>query len=216
MSARGRTPGAAPALIETLAVEDAGPRHLELHLERLAGSAAALGHRVDIGAVRRALAGERPAGAVGSASVSVVRLELAADGTFAITRRQVPADDGRPVLLAIDEARFDPSAVVTRHKTTDRARFAAARARHPEADDVVLVNAAGNVAETTIANLAVRIDGRWWTPPLTDGALPGIGRRLALEAGEVVERSISAEELRAAEQVAVVSSVRRWRSASAL
>ena len=39
------------------------------------------------------------------------------------------------------------------------------------------------------------------------------GERLALEAGELVERELTVEDLRRAEEIAVISSARGWRRA---
>ncbi|HRE03774.1 MAG TPA: aminotransferase class IV, partial [Ilumatobacteraceae bacterium] len=77
------------------------------------------------------------------------------------------------------------------HKTTFRRHYDEARARHPDADDVVLVNEHGCVVETTIATIAARVGGRWYVPPLGDGGLDGIGRAVALAAGQVEERSFT-------------------------
>ncbi|MBI3648196.1 MAG: aminotransferase class IV, partial [Actinobacteria bacterium] len=81
------------------------------------------------------------------------------------------------------------------------------------AEDVVLVNVRSELTETTIASLAVRIGGRWWTPPLDAGLLPGIERAALLEAGTLTERPIRVEELAGAQEIAVVSSVRGFRRA---
>ena len=100
------------------------------------------------------------------------------------------------------------------HKTTVRQRYVEAAVRHPGADDVLLVNRRGEVTETTIANLAVRLDGRWWTPPLSSGLLPGIERAVALADGRIAERALSVEDVRRAEGLALLNSVRGWRPAT--
>ncbi len=79
--------------------------------------------------------------------------------------------------------------------------------------DVVLTNQHGRVTETTIANLAVRLDGTWWTPPVSDGCLPGVERGRLLDEGVLRERSLAPDDLRAADGLAVVSSLRGWRDA---
>ncbi len=68
-------------------------------------------------------------------------------------------------------------------------------------------------AVPAIANLAVEIAGRWVTPPLEAGLLPGSYRTVLLRDGRLAERPVTVEELRAAEEIALVSSVRGWRSA---
>ena len=71
------------------------------------------------------------------------------------------------------------------------------------------------MTETTIANLAVRLDDRWWTPPLAAGLLPGCERAALLSGGSIAERSIAPRRhLGAAEGLAVLSSVRPWREAA--
>jgi para-aminobenzoate synthetase/4-amino-4-deoxychorismate lyase len=69
------------------------------------------------------------------------------------------------------------------------------------------------VTETTIANLAVRLEGRWWTPPLSAGCLPGVERGRLLETGRLRERTLTVADLRRADNLAVVSSLRGWRPA---
>ena len=87
-------------------------------------------------------------------------------------------------------------------------------ARHPQADQVVLVNSRGEVTETTVANLAARLDGRWWTPPVDSGCLPGVLRTQLVAQGRLSERPLGVDELRTAEALAVVSSLRGWRPAT--
>ena len=74
----------------------------------------------------------------------------------------------------------------------------------------------GELTETTTANLALRIGGRWWTPPATSGCLPGIERGRLLELGRLHERLLTVDDLEAADQLAVLSSLRGWRRARLL
>jgi para-aminobenzoate synthetase/4-amino-4-deoxychorismate lyase len=119
-----------------------------------------------------------------------------------------------PIRLAIDRSDpVDRSDPMLFHKTTARARYDEARERHPDADDVVLINTDGRVTETTRANIAIRAGGRWITPPLTDGLLPGCERAALLADGRLEEASFDAEALARAEAVAFLNSVRGWRDA---
>ncbi len=74
------------------------------------------------------------------------------------------------------------------------------------ADEAVLLNAQGRVAEGTADNLFVVRDGRLATPPVIDGALPGITRALVLQlAGEmgieVQEQSLAPYDLYMADEL---------------
>jgi para-aminobenzoate synthetase/4-amino-4-deoxychorismate lyase len=98
------------------------------------------------------------------------------------------------------------------HKHSLRARYETARARHPDADEVLLTNDRGEITEATIANVAVSSGGRWITPPLDAGLLPGIGREIALEEGWLTEGTVMVEDLLRADAVELVSDVRGRRS----
>ena len=156
--------------------------------------------------------GEALAQVAGLEGEQLVRLRLGRDGSCVVEPRPL-TEAPEPVRLALDARPTDFPVGLSAHKTTVRDHFDAARARHPEADDVILRGAHGRLVETTIATLAVRLDGTWCTPPLADGCLDGVGRRLALEAGELVERPLAADDLERAEEIAVLSSARGWRRA---
>ena len=83
----------------------------------------------------------------------------------------------------------------------------------PWARFVVLVNQYGELTETTTTKLAVRLDGRWWTPPTTVGSLPGVERTRLLEAGRLHERVLTVDDLHAADELAGLNSLRGRRPA---
>ena len=197
-------------LFESLAhVPAEGFRHLDEHLERLAGSAGYFGFRFEPEAAAAAL--KRAVAEV--TGPSVVRLMLARDGGLSTDVRDLPpADDA--VRVALDDEPVDPSDVWLFHKTTRRAPYERRRERRPDVDDVLLVNDRGEVTESTIANLAVRLDGVWVTPPVDAGLLPGTYRNVLLREGRVTERPVTVGELRGAGELALVSSVRGWRPAA--
>ena len=85
--------------------------------------------------------------------------------------------------------------------------------RHPDAEDVILVNEEGELTESTIANIAVKLDGTWYTPPVAAGCLPGVYRASLLEEGRLVERPIPRHLLDECEGIALLNSVRLWRPA---
>ena len=198
-------------LLETLRFDpEDGYRRLDEHLARLRASAAYFGFAEDEGAIRAAL--DREAGRFPG---RVVRVRLVLDRRGHVETGAAPlSSPGERVRLALDRDHpVDPSDVFLFHKTTLRERYEDATARHPDADDVILINDRGEVTETTIANLAVRLDDRWWTPPLEAGLLPGCERAALLDAGSIAERSIRVEDLEIADGLAVLSSVRPWRDA---
>jgi branched-subunit amino acid aminotransferase/4-amino-4-deoxychorismate lyase len=58
------------------------------------------------------------------------------------------------------------------------------------ADDALLNSSAGGLCCGTTANLLVRLEGRWLTPPLASGCLPGVMRALALALGLAREANL--------------------------
>jgi branched-chain amino acid aminotransferase len=79
-------------------------------------------------------------------------------------------------------------------------------ARQRGADEALLLNASGHVAEASAANVFAIRDGRLATPPATDGALAGITRMTVLELArelglEAAERTLGRFDLFDAEEV---------------
>jgi para-aminobenzoate synthetase/4-amino-4-deoxychorismate lyase len=198
------------ALLETLRLDPDGAfRHLPEHLARLAGSARYFGFRFDRDAAVAALG----ASAVDAGAPTRVRLTLDRDGALQVERDPSPPEAGGPIRVALDDDPVDPDDVWLFHKTTRREPYERRRRRRPDVDDVLLVNSRGEVTETTIANLAVRLESGWVTPPLDCGLLAGTYRERLVRDGRLTERPVTAAELRGAREMALVSSVRGWRAA---
>jgi branched-chain amino acid aminotransferase len=84
-------------------------------------------------------------------------------------------------------------------------------ARRRGADEALLLNAAGSIAEASVANLFVYRGGELRTPPATDGALEGITRATVLElAGSLgipaCERTLGRFDLFAADEAFLTGS----------
>ncbi len=196
-------------LLETMAhLPGKGLRNLDRHLDRLADSAAYFGFPFE-----RASAVARLSAAVAGTGPARVRVVLSRDGGLDVGTAPLPSPPDCPVRLVVDPAPVDAAQPWFQHKTTRRRVYTERAAAHPEADDVVLTNQHGQVTETTIANLAVLLDGTWWTPPVSAGCLPGVERGRLLDEGVLLERELTPDDLRAAEGLAVVSSLRGWRDA---
>ncbi len=198
-------------LLETLRLDGDGPRHLDRHLDRLAASAEWFGFAFD-----RAGAHRQVVEMGGDVAPRRLRVLLDRAGRIELDVRPLAPDRPGPVRLAVDDHRVRSDDTFSAHKTTNRAHYERARARHPEADDVVLVNERGEVTETTVANVLYRVGDGWFVPPLTSGGLNGVGRRVLLDAGSATERVLHVDELDDCDEIAVVSSLRGVRSAMLL
>ena len=196
-------------LIETILFEEgAGYFLLERHLERLRCSAAYFRFCLHSDIVQKALA-ERSAPLSGTHKV---RLLLSRKGTFTIQAEPVVVDQpDAPLLIAMAGKRVDSSDPFLFHKTSHRPRYTAEPAKRPECTDLIFRNERDEITEGANHNIVARIDGELVTPPLECGLLPGVFREELLERGEIRERVITADQLKMAEEIYLINSVRGWR-----
>ncbi len=68
------------------------------------------------------------------------------------------------------------------------------------ADDALLLNSQGRLAESTISNLFLLIHGELLTPPVDDGALPGVVRADIIARFRGREQSLTPDDLGLAEE----------------
>lgn len=193
-------------LYETLRHDPvAGFRHLDRHLARLGSSSAYFGFAFDETVVGLALqqAADRFPDRPARARVSLDRQGRVDAGATALVTSP------EPVRVAVDRNHpVDPADPMLFHKTSLRTIYEEARGRHPDAEDVLLMNHRGEITEATIANVAISLGGRWITPALDAGLLPGVGREVALEEGWLEEAIIYVEDLAMADAIELLSDVR--------
>lgn len=184
------------ALLETMLWSPAGGfRNIDRHLDRLFEAM----EYFDVPSDATRVLHHLEAAVQGSDVPLRVRLLVERDGTIRVETGPPPQMANRPVRLAIDSVPVDRHDPTMSFKTTDRRTYEAAAARHPDAEDVVLVNDRGEVTETTVANLAVLLDGRWRTPPVSAGCLPGTRRAALLAEQRLHVGTITIEDLRRAD-----------------
>ena len=179
---------------------------LERHLERLRASAEYFDYLLDGAHIREQLgqlARTLPAGA------HRIRLLLAEDGEAILHPSPLLPLGPHPILrVALARRPVDRASPFLYNKTTNRRLYDEAKADFPDHDDVILFNDAGEATESTIANLAVEIDGVLWTPPVECGLLPGTARIEFLAQGLLLEKPIARDQLLSATRVFLFNSVR--------
>ena len=180
---------------------------LERHLARLQGSAEYFDFPLDATFVRSRLS----TAVAGRTAPAKIRLLLSSDGGVECQVSDLAPVHAAPMTAAFAAAPVDTADVFLYHKTTERRVYEAAQASRPDAEAVLLWNAAGDVTEATIFNVVAEIGGRKVTPPVESGLLAGTLRAELLERGEIVEARITMAELRSASQVWGVNSVMGWR-----
>lgn len=146
-----------------------------------------------------------------SESSNIVRLLIGQDGCITLESRPIDGDLSENCLrLGIASTVVNSSDKYLYHKTTFRTVYENARKNCPGCDDVILHNDRGEVTETTIANIVVVMDGRKLTPPVDCGLLPGTFRKYLLEKGEIEEKVVLLAELKGADEIYIINSVRGY------
>jgi para-aminobenzoate synthetase/4-amino-4-deoxychorismate lyase len=201
------------SLIETMLWSGGYPL-LEFHLDRLMDSAEYFGFPCVRDEVRAALAAHSHGFA--ASERRKVRLLLDHQGTFQIGSEALApgSAEQHSGCVRISEMRTDPTDRYLYHKTTKRPLYASAYKEAARAgyDDVLFLNLRGEVTEGAISNLLIEKNGRWLTPPLECGLLPGVYRRHLLESRpEIEERIMALDDLRCADAVYLANAVRGLR-----
>ena len=91
--------------------------------------------------------------------------------------------------------------------------IAARQAKEEKWNDALVQNAAGNIIESTIANLFWIKNGNVHTPPLTEGCVAGVMRRhIMASLGNVQEKPLTTAELENADGVFLTNAIRhiKW------
>ena len=193
------------ALIETLRFSpDEGFVRANLHLERMARSAAALGIPFDPALSRMLME------LVRGPNPLRVRLSLDETGHFACSAETM--DEPKPAWrYAVSGERVRGADPLARYKTDWRAVYDGEFARlkrETGCDEVLFLNERGDVAEGSRTNVFAVEGGRFFTPPLSSGCLDGCLRRELIEQGKCEERALTIAGLDRAEKVYLGNSLR--------
>lgn len=204
-------------VFETMLVDRGTPAFLNEHMARLLTGLASLGIDADlpdVAAIIRALAERKElAGGPASARLTVSRgasarglafpgLEAAEPSVF-LTLAGAPPSGAASVRLVVSAYRRAETSIAARCKTLNYLDNILAKneALEAGADDAIMLNTHGRVACASAANIFVLTENEAATPPIEEGALPGIVRALLLKGASAAgvsaaERAITVDELR--------------------
>ncbi len=195
-------------LLETLLLRDGQFWLEDLHLARLARSAATLGFPPPAPALQQTLtryALQYPGGDY--------RVRLCYSREGAVHLEGFPIAPNPPLTVPVALARSPVSSQdpLLQHKTTQRDLYEHhVHAAPPGQYDVLLWNERGEVTEFTRGNFVLEQNDAFYTPPQAAGLLPGVYRERLLEEGQITERVITLADLAQAEALWFVNSVRGW------
>lgn len=219
-------------LFETIRAYRGTPWLLGEHLERLAASAAELRitDRLDAAAIQarieRLLEANRLTDRDAYLRITLTRglhagaltLEPAAEPTLTLIARPLRALPdrlyGEGITAITASVRQNADSPLPRHKTLNYLGnlLAKTEARDRGADEAILLNTRGEVAEAASSNLFIVRDGRLVTPPVDAGILPGITRRQVLRLAhtqgiDAAEHTLLPADLLAADEIFLTNAV---------
>jgi para-aminobenzoate synthetase/4-amino-4-deoxychorismate lyase len=195
-------------LIETMRW-DGGAVRLDRHLARLSASAHFFGIPLDVERVRSEVLATASQ-CEGSGSIWRLRLTVNAEGEPSVTRRMIEDLPEAPRRVIISPSRIDAHDVFRRHKTSRRELYDQEYESAMEQGwfEVLYANGEGLLAEGSRTNVFVESAGRLLTPPVADGALPGVYRSAVLESNpRAREARIAAVDLAAFDRILVCNAV---------
>ena len=196
----------------------------EAHINRLLDGAVALGIPLQRSQVAQAMDQAAPPNSSGALRVTVTRgaggRGLAGDVTSGATilANLTDYDVGAPLpAVHVQESEIlrNPTSIGSRYKTlsyTDNV-VALRAAVSSGFGDAFFFSPDGNLSCATAANVFVQLGRNIVTPPVNDGALPGVMRNWILAQGRiggfaVSERSVSRSDVLAADRVFLTNSLR--------
>jgi branched-chain amino acid aminotransferase len=213
---------AGDGLFETLRVEAGQAGDVEAHLDRLLQSLPRIG--IEIPESRQDLVAAVAAVAAAAAPIARLRITvtrsiagiagIAAEPTRLILT--APYEPPSPehyrqgvAVVLLDEPWIDSRSPLAGLKSLSYQanRLALRRAEAQGAFEALLVNERGRLVEGSRSNVILALPDGLFTPPLTDGCLPGTVRRRLLEAGKVGERSLGFDDLAAASEILLTNSL---------
>lgn len=198
------------SLFETMhATRIEGCRYLDRHLQRLQRSAHYFGFFFDGAAIRSAV--NNAIAACEDDAPRRVRLALQQDGKIDLQVAPLLALT-LPVRILLTEQATDADDLFLRHKTTIRTAYDAAwrDAEKQGAFDKLFCNTRGELTEGGRSTLFVKLNGHWYTPPLSSGVLPGVMRAVLLEdpAWNAREKILTPDDLQCAEKIVFCNALR--------
>ena len=183
------------AAFETMRVYNGKIFRLDEHLARLANALTAL--QISTEPPTRGLVNEliqRNAIRDGVVRVTVTRGHETPSHILTAQPRSFDAAP-RPLRAIVSSIRVH--AQLAQLKTANRLPYTLAKleADRANADEALLLNESGHLAEFSAANIFVVKDAALYTPPVKDGALPGITRAVVLELAKQLKISTRQKSL---------------------
>jgi len=215
-------------LFETMLVQDGTLQLADYHWERLMGSAAKLYFRMPKLLTPTVLEEEvlKTVRKNGLEQLCRVRLQVYAgtgglleegDSHAGYVIECFPLDEQilqlneAGLVMGIADGLQKANDALANHKTSNALVYAIAarQAKENKWNDALVRNTAGNIIESTIANIFWIKDSQVFTPPLTEGCIAGVMRKHIMTKIKVVEQVLTQAMLDDADAVFLSNAIRR-------
>jgi branched-chain amino acid aminotransferase len=223
-------------LFETILVKKNAYPALDYHWKRLAASAPLLG--IDLpfsyeelelmlrdlivkNNLQEKIAGARVTITHGEAGRGILPAQSPLP-SFLITVFESAAPKSNPYSALIVNTRKNEHTIASRVKTISYIDNILARkeAMAQNYDEAILLNTSSNVADGSISNIFMVKNGQILTPPVSDGALPGVVRAIILEEFSqdfsIREQTISPDEFMQADEIFLTNALMGVKSVNRL
>jgi branched-subunit amino acid aminotransferase/4-amino-4-deoxychorismate lyase len=140
---------------------------------------------------------------------SRIRVAVLADGTWLVAVEAAEGLDKLPSLIKMNQVINSNSPLSGIKSISYGQSMLAVRTAHARGySDGVYLNENGDVVETGSANIIILKDGKFITPALESGCLPGITRQILIKDFAVTEELFTWDQLLQADAVFLCSSIR--------
>jgi branched-subunit amino acid aminotransferase/4-amino-4-deoxychorismate lyase len=145
----------------------------------------------------------------GAKGKSRIRVAVLADGTWLVVVEAVAESDKLPSLIKMNQVINSNSPLSGIKSISYGQSMLAVRTAHSRGySDGVYLNQKGDVVETGSANIIILKDGKFITPTLETGCLPGITRQILIKDFAVTEEVFNWDQLLESDGVFLCSSIR--------
>lgn len=190
-------------LVETILVKDGKLQDKEAHFERMKKSAKELAYKFNINNLIL-----NPTKSSPLHLNCILRVLLSKNGVF--ETQILPLNEIKTNKVTVSKTPVQSDEKFLYHKTTHRPWYEESmkKIKRGEIFDEIFFNEKGELTEGARSNIILQINGEFFTPPVKCGLLNGVLRQKMLVSGEIKEKKLYLEDLKKAEKVFCINSVR--------
>jgi len=194
------------ALIETMLFTGGKIQYLKKHLQRLKASADYFIIPCSLTKIQNALK-KYTTTLTGKIRL---RLLLQSDGEIILEHRPLVAVKTTRPVIAISDYKTQSDDPFLCHKTTRRKLYDEECKRQVSRGyfDIIFRNEKDQITEGAISNIFIKIKEQYFTPPISCGLLPGIGRQIMIKKLKAREKVLTLTDLKMANKIILTNSIR--------